>query len=356
MYQKTGHSTKGGCPELKGHVVVKTPVKPTDPVPNDSQGETPQGENPQTKTQVGQSSQVGIFQTTPEVKSAKIFFTFKGAVQEHMPVILLVHGLGTTSKSWLPLQDRFCLNHATLTIDLRGFGLSEKPRDSPYSYDMFSDDLAFVLQTLGRNLKFKTVIYVGIDLGGSIGIHFTHKYPEFVEKLFVIGAGSLWVGDQGQGSAIWDYGEVEALWEGIEQNNEVMLTTLLNKHCFPERDSTSLIISKREGVKSLQSIAPELLNYILGDNNAQSFVYEDLSGVAENLAGFGIPLFIGFGQRSLVGIREQCTKIFSSWTKSISPSLIYQFSRRGSNIHISDPVSLTKHLNRFISLEDTQEK
>jgi len=64
------------------------------------------------------------------------------------------------------------------SVDLRGVGESEKPSGA-YSTEMFADDVAGLMQTLGIA---KAHIY-GVSLGAATGIWLAAKYPDRVKSL-----------------------------------------------------------------------------------------------------------------------------------------------------------------------------
>ena len=65
-----------------------------------------------------------------------------------------------------------------ISVDLRGAGESDKP-EGAYSTEMFADDVAALMQTLGIA---KAHIF-GVSLGGATGMWLAAKYPERVRSL-----------------------------------------------------------------------------------------------------------------------------------------------------------------------------
>lgn len=61
----------------------------------------------------------------------EIFCRDSGA--EGVPVLLLIHGFPTASWDWQQLWEPLCLTHRVVTLDMLGFGLSDKPRQFSYS-------------------------------------------------------------------------------------------------------------------------------------------------------------------------------------------------------------------------------
>lgn len=69
-------------------------------------------------------------------------------------------------------------------ITLRGFGKSDKPYGR-YDFDVFSDDIKVVLETL----KIKNAVLGGFSLGGAVVIHYVTKYnAAHIKKLALFAA------------------------------------------------------------------------------------------------------------------------------------------------------------------------
>ncbi len=80
--------------------------------------------------------------------------------------ILFLHGFGASSYSWKDIVDFFKKNYRVISIDLKGFGLSDKPVDS--EYDILSQAKHVSNFILRHDLKDITV--VGHSLGGGVSI------------------------------------------------------------------------------------------------------------------------------------------------------------------------------------------
>jgi pimeloyl-ACP methyl ester carboxylesterase len=90
-------------------------------------------------------------QTTDAWKARGKYFTHRGHEifwreegREDAPVLLLIHGFPTASWDWQPVWDDLLTRYRLLTLDMIGFGYSDKPRDYHYSimdqadiYDQF---------------------------------------------------------------------------------------------------------------------------------------------------------------------------------------------------------------------------
>lgn len=65
-----------------------------------------------------------------------------------------------------------------ISVDLRGAGLSDKP-DSPYSTELFADDIAAFMQAISLEKAHVS----GLSLGAAVGMHLAAKHPERVKSL-----------------------------------------------------------------------------------------------------------------------------------------------------------------------------
>jgi 3-oxoadipate enol-lactonase len=98
--------------------------------------------------------------------------------------LLLIHGLGSTTRDWEFQVPSFSQKYRVITIDLRGHGKTDKPK-GPYNMQIFAEDIAELLKKLG----IKSIHILGISLGGGIAFQFAVDYPDFVKSLIVVNAG-----------------------------------------------------------------------------------------------------------------------------------------------------------------------
>ena len=102
------------------------------------------------------------------------------------PPLLLIHGIGDSSETWLDVLPRLAERHTVIAPDLLGHGESARPR-ADYTvagYACGMRDLLGVLD-LGR------VSVVGHSLGGGIAMQFAYQFPERCERLVLVGSGGI---------------------------------------------------------------------------------------------------------------------------------------------------------------------
>jgi pimeloyl-ACP methyl ester carboxylesterase len=102
--------------------------------------------------------------------------------------VLLVHGYGASSASYLPVIDALASRFRVLAIDLPGFGKSDR-RAGDYSPEALADVLAEVLQQKGV----ARAHVVGHSWGSSVVLAFARRHPDRLARLVVI---SGWMYDE----------------------------------------------------------------------------------------------------------------------------------------------------------------
>jgi pimeloyl-ACP methyl ester carboxylesterase len=95
--------------------------------------------------------------------------------------VLLVHGYGASSASYLPVVGALAERFHVLAIDLPGFGLSDK-REGDYSPDALADVLRAVLDAKG----IARAHVVGHSWGSSIVLAFARRHPQRLDKLVIM--------------------------------------------------------------------------------------------------------------------------------------------------------------------------
>jgi pimeloyl-ACP methyl ester carboxylesterase len=102
--------------------------------------------------------------------------------------VLLVHGYGASSSSWVPILPSLAARFRVLAVDLPGFGLSDK-REGDYSPDALADVLAQVLDAKGVTRAH----VVGHSWGSSVVLAFARRHRDRLGKLAIV---SGWMYDE----------------------------------------------------------------------------------------------------------------------------------------------------------------
>jgi pimeloyl-ACP methyl ester carboxylesterase len=102
------------------------------------------------------------------------------------PPILLIHGFGASSFTWSKIIPSLAADRTIISLDLKGFGRSRKPRDGGYTLPSQAAAVLNVINTLG--LVDLTVI--GHSMGGGIALlvamELEEQRPRRLNRLILI--------------------------------------------------------------------------------------------------------------------------------------------------------------------------
>lgn len=102
--------------------------------------------------------------------------------------IVLIHGLGRSSKMWQKIADKVCAidpNVRVIAVDLLGFGDSPKPTWQTYNAKNQAKNLHATLRKLGVR---GPLIIVGHSLGALVAAEFVTMYPKHIKRAFLLSA------------------------------------------------------------------------------------------------------------------------------------------------------------------------
>jgi pimeloyl-ACP methyl ester carboxylesterase len=97
------------------------------------------------------------------------------------PTVLLLHGLGATNASMLPLVPDLARDHRVIAPDFPGFGASDAPR-----WRYRASDLAAWLRAFQQALGATPATVIGNSLGGRVALEAGLSAPETVERLVLL--------------------------------------------------------------------------------------------------------------------------------------------------------------------------
>lgn len=100
------------------------------------------------------------------------------------PPLLLIHGLGSSTRDWELQRDYFASGFQVIVFDVRGHGRSGKP-PGPYSVRQFAADTVGLLRQLGT----APAHVVGLSMGGMIAFQLALDAPELVGTLTIVNSG-----------------------------------------------------------------------------------------------------------------------------------------------------------------------
>jgi haloalkane dehalogenase len=98
------------------------------------------------------------------------------------PPVLLIHGWPTSSFLWRDVLPVIAENNRAIALDLPGFGDSDKPLDTRYTFRFYAEALDGLIDALGID-TFGLAVH---DLGGPVGLWWALQKPERIDKLALL--------------------------------------------------------------------------------------------------------------------------------------------------------------------------
>lgn len=92
--------------------------------------------------------------------------------------VLLIHGFGANAYTWRHVEPELARTHRVISIDLKGFGHSEKPLDRRYSVL----DQAKLIEAFIEQKQLRDMTLVGHSLGGGVALVLALNDVERKEK------------------------------------------------------------------------------------------------------------------------------------------------------------------------------
>ena len=111
------------------------------------------------------------------VGGIRVRYRDEGAREE--PPVLLLHGIGRSLEDWEGLYARLAPDHRVISVDLPGFGLSERT-EGRYSMESMARFVLAALDVLGEH---RPLHVVGNSLGGAIAMKISALKPQRVRSL-----------------------------------------------------------------------------------------------------------------------------------------------------------------------------
>jgi 2-hydroxy-6-oxonona-2,4-dienedioate hydrolase len=99
--------------------------------------------------------------------------------------VLFIHGLGASLFGWRDIPDALSEQFHTISVDLIGFGGSDKPKEADYTIKGFSKFIMEFLEAIDLGNEKITAI-IGHSLGGYIALQVAIENKDLIEKLVLI--------------------------------------------------------------------------------------------------------------------------------------------------------------------------
>src|ERR1700758_5545932 len=117
-----------------------------------------------------------VLYRTVKVDGLSIFYREAGP--KNAPIILLLHGLPSSSRMFEPLLSRLSDQYHLIAPDYPGFGHSDWPSPKEFSYTF--DNIAKLMNHFVDTLAISKYTLYMADYGGPVGFRMVLEHPERV--------------------------------------------------------------------------------------------------------------------------------------------------------------------------------
>lgn len=159
-----------------------------------------------------------IFYRTASVDGLSIFYREAG--RDDAPILLLLHGLPSSSRMYEKLIDRLSDDYRLIAPDYPGFGHSSAPAPSAFTYTF--DRLAEVMVRFTETLDLSHFSLFMQDYGGPVGFRMAMAHPERVDLIVIQNA----VSHESGLTALW--AARRAFWADREAHEKELRENLLS--------------------------------------------------------------------------------------------------------------------------------
>jgi pimeloyl-ACP methyl ester carboxylesterase len=166
-------------------------------------------------------------------QGARIFYEDQGAGAP----VLLVPGLGGSTKQLAQVSAALAHGHRVITVDPRGGGQSDKP-DVVYDGATLATDMAGVLQACGIDAAH----FVGISFGGMIGQELALRFPARVKSLCLV---SSYAASDAWTDQMWRARKTVLQGQGLAAHFDLALMFLFSPDAFHRQ--ADLVARMRDG-------------------------------------------------------------------------------------------------------------
>jgi pimeloyl-ACP methyl ester carboxylesterase len=153
-----------------------------------------------------------------QIDGLSIFYREAGP--QDAPLLLLLHGLPSSSRMFEPLLQRLSDRYHLIAPDYPGFGHSDWPDHTTFAYTF--DNLAAVMEHFTEALGLTDYTLYMQDYGGPVGFRMALAHPERVQALIVQDAVAH---DSGLGE---NWNPRRAFWADRATNEATLRTNLLS--------------------------------------------------------------------------------------------------------------------------------
>ena len=154
------------------------------PFLGNSYGQTKSESRPASKAVIEPLKKLSEVVPAERLIKADGFQTYFVQYGQHGPEILLLHGFGSSTFTWRKNFDALGKMGRVTAIDIKGFGLTEKPKDGQYGEAAYVRQVLAVMDALG----IKKPVIIGNSMGGAVAARVALENPGRCSGLILVDA------------------------------------------------------------------------------------------------------------------------------------------------------------------------
>jgi pimeloyl-ACP methyl ester carboxylesterase len=116
----------------------------------------------------------------------RVSYVQRGDLRRGVSPIVFLHGLASSSTTWLDLLDRLPADLVAIAVDLPGHGLSDRG-SWDYTLAGHANSVRDLLETIGV----ARATFVGHSYGGGVVMQLMYQRPDMCERLVLVSSGGL---------------------------------------------------------------------------------------------------------------------------------------------------------------------
>lgn len=264
--------------------------------------------------------------------------TYREAGDPGLPVLLLVHGITSSSATWEPVIPALAEHAHVIAPDLLGHGRSDKPR-ADYSLGALASGLRDLLVRLGHD----RASVVGHSLGGGVAMQFAYQYYEHCDRMVLVASGGL-----GREVSI-------ALRAATLPGAELLLPVIASRHVHGAGVAVSRLLG-RLPIRLRPSVVQAAQGYAsLADNPTRSAFVQTLRSVVGpggQRVSANDYLYLAEGRPTLLvwGALDSVIPVAHAYAAhaAIPGGRLEVFEQSGHFPHHDEPVRFARLLSEFL--------
>lgn len=259
-----------------------------------------------------------------EVNGVELFYIEGGHGDQ---TVVLSHGLLMDYTMFAPQWDRLAEDYRVIAYDHRGQGRSGNPADGE-DLDSLANDAADFVAALGRG----PVHFVGMSMGGMVGLRLAARFPQLVRSLVLIDTSAQAEPWQQR----WRFRLLCALVPllGIKRLVPQVLALMFGPSTHRDPGKQALLAKWRE---KLVALPPTIVRQVRGVINR--------GDISDELAGIRCPTLVIFGAE------DDLTPADCSWriATRIANAEAVRIEKAGHSSSLEQPEVVNEALLKFLA-------